>query len=56
MTKPKQVKEAPVCKFCAADLKDGKCEMCGGWSDSLGHFHRRGCSGGFHEECEEPKT
>ena len=52
MTKPKKYRP-PTCPFCKAELKEGRCEACGGWPDSLGHFHQRTCSGGFHDKCEE---
>lgn len=42
----------PACAFCGIELKDGKCQECGGWTDSYGLFHRRECGGGFHEKCE----
>lgn len=53
MPKPDPTKEGgpPLCKFCGEELQESKCSGCGGWTDSYGLFHRKTCSGGFHEEC-----
>jgi len=51
--KKKSPKDVPSgCPFCTSEeLKDGKCQECGAWTDSYGILHRKNCSGGFHEEC-----
>ena len=48
----KKAEGPPTCKFCEAELKDGKCAECGAYTDSYGLFHRKGCKG-FHEECPD---
>lgn len=40
------------CKFCGEETTEKPC-ACGAWRDSYGLTHRKGCAGGFHEECDK---